>query len=52
MSLNVGDQECNSGKKYGQKGTLCGPNNPKLYIRNSEDIIIRMPIRRRSRVGR
>jgi hypothetical protein len=26
MSLNVGDQECNSGKKYGQKGTLCGPN--------------------------
>ena len=27
MSLDVGDQECNSGKKYGQKGTLCGPNN-------------------------
>jgi hypothetical protein len=26
MSLNVGDQECNSGKKYRQKGTLCGPN--------------------------
>jgi hypothetical protein len=26
MSLNVSDQECNSGKKYGQKGTLCGPN--------------------------
>jgi hypothetical protein len=27
MSLNVGDQEYNSGKKYRQKGTLCGPNN-------------------------
>jgi hypothetical protein len=27
MSLNVSDQECNSGKKYGQKGTLCGPNS-------------------------
>jgi hypothetical protein len=28
MSLNIGDQEYNSGKKYRQKGTLCGPNNP------------------------
>jgi hypothetical protein len=26
MSLNVGDQECSSGKKYRQKGILCGPN--------------------------
>jgi hypothetical protein len=26
MSLNTGDQEYNSGKKYRQKGTLCGPN--------------------------
>jgi hypothetical protein len=29
MSLDVSDQECNSGKKYGQKGTLCGPNNAR-----------------------
>jgi hypothetical protein len=28
MSLNVGDQEHNGGKKYRQKGTLCGPNSP------------------------
>jgi hypothetical protein len=27
MSLNVGDQEYNGGKKYRQKGTLCGPNS-------------------------
>jgi hypothetical protein len=27
MSLNTGDQGSNNGKKYGQKGTLCGPNN-------------------------
>jgi hypothetical protein len=27
MSLNVGDQEYNSGKKYRQKGALCGPNS-------------------------
>jgi hypothetical protein len=26
MSLNTGDQEYNSGKKYRQKGALCGPN--------------------------
>ena len=26
MSLNAGDQGYNNGKKYGQKGTLCGPN--------------------------
>jgi hypothetical protein len=32
MSLNVSDQECNSGKKYGQKGTLCGPNNAFTYM--------------------
>jgi hypothetical protein len=24
----MGDQEYNSGKKYRQKGTLCGPNIP------------------------
>jgi hypothetical protein len=28
MSLNMGNQEYNSGKKYRQKGTLCGPNIP------------------------
>jgi hypothetical protein len=33
MSLNMGDQEYNSGKKYRQKGTLCGPN--KGYKPNS-----------------
>ena len=27
MSLNVSEQEYNGGKKYGQKGTLCGPNS-------------------------
>ena len=32
MSLNVGDQECNSGKKYGQKGTLCGPNKDHPHL--------------------
>jgi hypothetical protein len=32
MSLNVGDQEYNSGKKYRQKGTLCGPNRDRLYL--------------------
>jgi hypothetical protein len=35
MSLNVGDQECNSGKKYRQKGTLCGPNRNKNNTRVS-----------------
>jgi hypothetical protein len=29
MGLNVGDQEYNGGKKYRQKGTLCGPNSGK-----------------------
>jgi hypothetical protein len=29
MSLNMGDQEYNSGKKYRQKGTLCDPNRSK-----------------------
>jgi hypothetical protein len=28
MGLNVSEQECNGGKKYGKKGTLCGPNIP------------------------
>ena len=27
MSLNTGDQGYNNGKKNGQKGTICGPNN-------------------------
>jgi hypothetical protein len=27
MRLNMGDQEYNIGKKYRQKGTLCGPNS-------------------------
>jgi hypothetical protein len=31
MSLNMGDQECNSGKKYRQKGTLCGPNMKQAF---------------------
>ena len=26
MGLNVSEQECNNGKNYEQKGTLCGPN--------------------------
>jgi hypothetical protein len=34
MSLNVGDQECNSGKKYGQKGTLCGQIVPTTNDNN------------------
>jgi len=37
MSLNVGDQECNSGKKYGQKGTLCGPNM-NIYDHSSSSL--------------
>ena len=35
MSLNVGDQEYNGGKKYRQKGTLCGPNNDGLLPHGS-----------------
>jgi hypothetical protein len=26
MSLNTSDEGYNNGKKYGQKGTICGPN--------------------------
>jgi hypothetical protein len=26
MRLNTGDQGYNNGKKYGQKGAICGPN--------------------------
>jgi hypothetical protein len=26
ISLNTGDEGYNNGKKYGQKGTICGPN--------------------------
>jgi hypothetical protein len=26
-------QECNGGKKYGQKGTLCGPNRDQVFLR-------------------
>jgi hypothetical protein len=32
MSLNVGDQEYNSGKKYRQKGALCGPNTQAVTL--------------------
>jgi hypothetical protein len=28
----MGDQEYNSGKKYRQKGTLCGPNSNKTLL--------------------
>jgi hypothetical protein len=45
MSLNVSEQECNGGKKYGQKGTLCGPNSDIkaiwLYLLLSFNIIQR-----------
>jgi hypothetical protein len=27
MSLNTSDEGYNNGKKYGQKGTICGPNS-------------------------
>jgi hypothetical protein len=27
MSLNTSDEGYNDGKKYGQKGAICGPNN-------------------------
>ena len=32
MSLNMGDQEYNSGKKYRQKGTLCGPSSNMKHV--------------------
>ena len=32
MSLNTGDQGYNNGKKNGQKGTICGPNNDQILI--------------------
>ena len=38
MSLNMGDQEYNSGKKYKQKGTLCGPNNHQ-HIRSNKQVL-------------
>jgi hypothetical protein len=28
MSLNTSDEGYNNGKKYGQKGAICGPNIP------------------------
>ena len=31
MSLNTSDEGYNNGKKYGQKGTLCGPNTEKAF---------------------
>jgi hypothetical protein len=34
MSLNISDEGYNNGKKYGKKGTLCGPNTnhvPSMY---------------------
>jgi hypothetical protein len=27
ISLNTSDEGYNNGKKYGQKGAICGPNN-------------------------
>jgi hypothetical protein len=30
MSLNICDQEYNSGKKYRQNDTLCGPNRNNI----------------------
>jgi hypothetical protein len=30
MSLNTSDEGYNDGKKYGQKGAICGPNNKWL----------------------
>ena len=30
MSLNTSDEGYNDGKKYGQKGAICGPNNYHL----------------------
>jgi hypothetical protein len=35
MSLNTGDQGYNNGKKYGQKGTICGPN--KTFTQHQQD---------------
>jgi hypothetical protein len=35
MSLNMGDQEYNSGKKYRQKGTFCGPNTFHIWLATS-----------------
>jgi hypothetical protein len=32
-------QECNGGKKYGQKGTLCGPNTGISSL-----LVARMPV--------
>jgi hypothetical protein len=32
MSLNISDEGYNNGKKYGQKGTICGPNNDILEL--------------------
>jgi hypothetical protein len=38
MSLNTSDEGYNNGKKYGQKGTLCGPNSyiliPRVILKN------------------
>jgi len=33
MSLNISDEGYNNGKKYGQKGTICGPNSHHNIIK-------------------
>ena len=38
----MSDQECNSGKKYGQKGTLCGPNRYVFGIISIQKSIFHM----------
>jgi hypothetical protein len=30
MNLNTSDEGYNNGKKYGQKGTICGPNSKRI----------------------
>jgi hypothetical protein len=39
MSLNTSDEGYNNGKKYGQKGTICGPNTYVLSnkLNNSQN---------------
>jgi hypothetical protein len=39
MSLNTSDEGYNDGKKYGQKGAICGPNNEFDQTR----VLLRLP---------
>ena len=32
MSLNTSDEGYNNGKKYGQKGAICGPNTSQDFL--------------------